>query len=100
LAGADEARLDQLTRYGEEVGLAFQIADDVLDVIGAEELMGKRAGSDAAKDKSTYPALLGIEQSQRLASEAADRAVAALEGFGQEADVFRALARYIVERRK
>ena len=100
LAGADEARLADLTRYGEEVGLAFQIADDVLDVIGAEELMGKRAGSDAAKNKSTYPALLGVEESQRLANEAADRAVAALAKFGPEADIFRELARYVVERRK
>ncbi len=100
LAGADETRLDQLTRYGDEIGLAFQIADDVLDVIGAEDIMGKRAGSDAAKDKSTYPALLGVEESQRLGKEAADRAVAALDAFGPEADIFRELARYIVERRK
>jgi len=98
LAGADETRLESLTQYGEHVGLAFQIADDVLDVIGAEDVMGKRAGSDAAKNKSTYPALLGVEESQRLGNEAADRAVAALEGFGPEADIFRALARYIVER--
>ena len=100
LAGAGEERLEDLTRYGEHVGLAFQIADDVLDVIGAEDVMGKKAGSDAAKDKSTYPAMLGVEESQRLANEAADRAVAALAGFGPEADIFRALARYIVERRK
>ncbi|HUW60156.1 MAG TPA: farnesyl diphosphate synthase [Candidatus Bathyarchaeia archaeon] len=100
LAGADEAQLADLTWYGEHVGLAFQIADDVLDVIGAEDVMGKRAGSDAAKDKSTYPALLGVEESQRLANKAAERAVAALAKFGSEADIFRALARYIVERTK
>lgn len=100
LAGADARRLDALTRYGEHVGLAFQIADDVLDVIGAADVMGKKAGSDAAKEKSTYPALLGVEESQRLAKEAADQAVAALTDFGPEADILRALARYIVERSK
>lgn len=99
LAGADEGRLEALTQYGEHIGLAFQIADDVLDVVGAEDVMGKKAGSDAARDKSTYPALLGVEESQRLGREAADNAVAALTKFGPEADIFRALARYIVERR-
>jgi len=100
LAGADNARLESLTRYGEHVGLAFQIADDVLDVVGSADVMGKTAGSDAAKDKSTYPALLGIDESRRLADEAAGQAITALEGLGPEADVFRALARYIVERSK
>jgi geranylgeranyl diphosphate synthase type II len=100
LAGADDSALDRLTRYGEHIGLAFQIADDILNVTGTAESLGKPAGSDATKNKSTYPALAGLDRARALGEEAVARAIDALAGFGPEADTFRALARYIVERRK
>jgi geranylgeranyl diphosphate synthase, type II len=98
LAHAPSAQLASLSRYGEHIGLAFQIADDILDVAGSEKVLGKPIGSDAARHKSTYPALLGMVRTRELAHEAANEAVAALSGFGAEADMLRALARFIVER--
>jgi len=100
LGGADAVQLNALTAYGEHLGLAFQIADDVLDVAGSEEALGKPVGSDAAKDKSTYPALVGLERARALGREAAASAVGALAPFGEEAAVFRALARYVVDRER
>ena len=100
LGGASDDALDALTRFGEAIGLAFQIADDILDVVGEEAALGKRTGSDANKHKSTYPQLVGLERARQLAGEAVGEAVAALAGFGPEADVFRALARFIIERDK
>jgi len=98
LGDADEQQLDALTRYGEHLGMAFQIADDILDVVGDEQALGKPIGSDAQHGKSTYPALLGLERARELAEEAAAEAVAALEAFGPEAEAFRALARFVVSR--
>ena len=98
LGGADADQLRALSDYGEHIGLAFQIADDVLDVVGDEASIGKPVGSDAGHDKATYPALLGLDRSRELAAEAVDSALAALSNFGSEADTFRALARYMVER--
>jgi len=98
LAGASEEALEALTTYGEAIGLAFQIADDILDVVGTEEAVGKRVHKDQDRNKSTYPALVGLDEARRLAKEAADRALAALEGFGDEAALFRGLAIYIVDR--
>ena len=100
LGGATGDTLDALTRFGESIGLAFQIADDILDVIGDEANIGKRVGSDANKHKSTYPQLVGLDRARAFAGEAVDEAVAALAPFGPEADVFRALARFIIERDK
>lgn len=98
LSGADDAALGALTRYGEQVGLAFQIADDILNVTGTEEAIGKPVGSDASREKSTYPALVGLDRARELADEAAAAATAALELFGDRAAMFRLLARFIVER--
>ena len=98
LARASEGQLEALSKFGEHLGLAFQIADDILDVTGDEKTLGKPIGSDEAKNKSTYPALVGLDRAHRLADEAADSAVQALEPFGSEADIFRALARFVVER--
>lgn len=98
LAGADGAQLRALTAYGEHIGLAFQIADDILDVVGEQEVLGKPVGSDAANNKSTYISLLGLDRARLLGKEAVESAVASLESFGPEADVFRNLARFIVER--
>jgi len=98
LGKADDAQLGALTAYGEHLGLAFQIVDDILDVTGDEASIGKPVGSDAGNEKSTFPALVGLDEAQRLAQEAVDAAVTALDGFGAKADSFRNLARYIIER--
>lgn len=98
LAGASESELSALRRYGDHVGLAFQIIDDILDVTGDDDKMGKQTGSDEKKDKATYPRLFGIDGSTRLAREASDAAVAVLSAMNQRADPLRAFARYIVER--
>ena len=98
LGGASGPQLDALTRYGEAIGLAFQIADDILNVVGSESAIGKPVGSDASKAKSTYPALLGLDGARARAAEAVENACQSLREFGEEAESFRALARYIIER--
>lgn len=99
LGGADAVRLDALTAYAENIGLAFQIADDILDVTGDESAIGKRIGSDAANGKNTYVSLLGLADAQSLAQDAKTQAIEALREFGPEGDGFRALARFIVDRK-
>ena len=95
---ASEEELAALTLYGEHLGLAFQITDDILDVVGNEALLGKPVGSDASRDKSTYPALVGLDESRRLASEAVKSAIDALADYGDEAQMFRNLATYLTSR--
>jgi geranylgeranyl diphosphate synthase type II len=89
-----------LTRYGMQAGLAFQIIDDLLNVEGTEEQLGKAAGSDAARNKATYPALFGVEKSKAKAQEALQEALKALDGFDERADILRDLARYILSRKR
>ncbi len=98
LCGADDAQQDALRRYGKSIGLAFQIADDILDVVGDQEKLGKPVGSDEKSDKATYPKLFGLEESRRKAHSEVMGAVDALSGFGPTADPLRGIARYIVER--
>ncbi|MBI5886407.1 MAG: polyprenyl synthetase family protein [Deltaproteobacteria bacterium] len=100
MAGANDAQLACMTRFGEAAGLAFQIADDILDVEGSSEDLGKATGGDAKKGKATYPALIGIVESRRRAAELVERAVEALDGFGERAEPLRAIARYVVSRKK
>jgi len=97
-AKANEKRLKALTRYGEYAGLAFQIADDILDITGTQEQIGKDAGSDLKKGKKTFPGFYGIEESRRRAREVAERAIASLREFDRKADPLRELAKYIVTR--
>jgi geranylgeranyl diphosphate synthase type II len=97
-ANASEKRLKALTRYGEMVGLAFQIADDILDIVGKQEEIGKDVGSDLKKGKRTFPSFYGLEESRRRANEVADHAVTALKDFDRKADPLRELAKYIVTR--
>ncbi len=99
LSGAKEAELKSLSRYGEAIGLAFQIADDLLDVEGTDEELGKKAGMDELRGKATYPALLGIAESRRRAADLVDVAIEALNGFGPQADPLRSIAQRIVSRR-
>lgn len=97
-AGAGERQFAALSRYGELVGLAFQIADDILDLTGKEEELGKDVGSDLEKGKMTFPGFYGLEESRRRAVEVVDKAVAVLKGFDKKADPLRELARYIITR--
>ncbi|MDF3031627.1 MAG: geranyl transferase [Moraxellaceae bacterium] len=97
-AGADDQRRAALDLFADRLGLAFQVHDDVLDVIGETARIGKPAGSDAAREKSTYPALLGLESAQALAVRLHDEAVAALEPLGEAARPLRELADFLVAR--
>lgn len=98
VGGASPEEFDALERYATDFGLAFQIMDDVLDVIGDEAKLGKKIGSDEKNRKATYPSIFGLEASVGLAQQAVDRALAALELFGDRAGALRALARYVVDR--
>lgn len=98
LGGTDSRAFAALTRYGECAGLAFQIADDILDIVGEQSLLGKDVGSDVQRGKATYPALLGLAESRRRAEELRDLAIAALAPLGSEAEPLRALVTYIVDR--
>ena len=99
-AAGDEAQISSLRTYGEQVGLAFQIVDDLLDLESSIEELGKAVGKDVEAHKLTYPALFGVETSRIMAQDAVSAAQKALQGFDARADHLRALARYIVERRK
>ena len=99
LAGADEAELNALTRYAEAFGLAFQITDDILDVVGDQELIGKPVGSDERNNKSTYVTLTSLEEAKRLAQEAVDEAIEALEPFGDRAQFLKELVEFLISRK-
>ena len=96
-ASADD--LQALNIYARAVGLAFQVQDDILDVESDTATLGKRQGADIARDKPTYPALMGLDGAKAYALELRDQALNALQSFDTTADPLRALARYIVERR-
>jgi geranylgeranyl diphosphate synthase type II len=96
-ASADEEKA--LARYADRVGLAFQIADDILDVTGDTQTLGKPVGSDEGKSKATYPALLGLEEARRRLEEITAEAVAATERFGERGEPLRALARFVAARK-
>ena len=101
VAGALDASVVQqaaLAQYGEKIGMAFQIVDDILDLTGDDATLGKPAGSDLKHDKATYPKLVGLDESKRLARAAEQEALTALELFGESAEPLREIARYIVER--
>ena len=92
--------MEALTRYGERIGLAFQIVDDILDLEGSLEDLGKRAGSDLRKKKATFPALLGIEESRQRAARLVQEARQAVAVFGDRREALEAIAEYVVTRRK
>ncbi len=100
LGGASEEALQALTVYADNFGLAFQITDDILDVIGDEQVIGKPVGSDEKNHKSTYVTLTSLEEAQKLAQEAVDTAIDALKIFGEEADFLRELVAFLVKRNK
>ncbi len=98
IGGADEKQRLALHRYGEAAGLAFQVADDILDIVADQSLFGKDVGADQERGKATYPALLGLEGARQRARDLRDMAFSALETFGVEARPLREIATYIIDR--
>jgi len=99
LAGIKENRLKSIATYGENIGLAFQIVDDILDIEGVTEELGKSAGSDIEKNKMTYPSLVGIDESRKRAQELVTEGTNAIRKFSSKADPLREMARYLIKRR-
>jgi geranylgeranyl diphosphate synthase type II len=99
LGGAERDQLKALTSYGEDIGLAFQVADDILNVEGSSQEMGKSVGSDAQQGKITYPAVFGLERSKEIQRALVDRAMESLKSLEERADPLRHIARYIIKRR-
>jgi geranylgeranyl diphosphate synthase type II len=100
LADAKSDMVGRLGAYGQRAGMAFQIADDLLDETSSSECLGKAAGKDARAGKQTYPRCVGMEESRRAAERHVQRAIEALEPMGPEADDLRELARFVVERKR
>ncbi len=98
LAGASEADIAKLSQYAQNIGLAFQIIDDILDITATNEQLGKTAGKDLQAQKATYPSLWGLEKSQEQAQKLVDDAIAQLESYGKNANPLIAIAQFIVTR--
>ena len=98
LGPANESQIEAIKTFGHNIGLAFQISDDILDIEGNSETMGKEAGVDERKGKITYPSLVGLSESKRIQSELADAAVESLQAFDHRAEPLRQIAMYIIER--
>jgi geranylgeranyl diphosphate synthase, type II len=98
-AEAKDSEVSKLRAFGQSIGLAFQIVDDVLDVTQTSEQLGKTAGKDTASEKATYPALFGVEASVRKADSLVEAALRELESFGERAETLKELARFLVERK-
>jgi geranylgeranyl diphosphate synthase, type II len=99
-AGADAQQRNRLTDYGQAVGLAFQIVDDILNVESTTEQLGKAAGSDARLGKATYPGVFGLEQSRKMAEDAVEGAIRAIQPFGDGAGPLQEIAKYIINRNR
>jgi geranylgeranyl diphosphate synthase type II len=97
--GAGDAHIDRLRRFGEQIGWAFQIVDDILDVEESSAALGKTAGKDEAQKKATYPALYGIEKSREIADDLAKKALKELDCYGERAGRMRALSQFLLARR-
>ncbi|MEC4686274.1 MAG: farnesyl diphosphate synthase [Nitrospirota bacterium] len=98
LAEASHEIIESLGMYGEKVGLAFQIVDDILDVTGDSDSLGKKTGADSEKGKMTYPAIYGIERSKAAANELVEEAISVIDFMGDGADSLRSIAKYLVQR--
>ena len=98
LAGGTEEAIRSVNRYGQEIGLAFQIADDILNVEGNEAILGKGTGSDRERGKMTYPLVYGISESKHIQKQLIDQAIGFLDTFDDRADPLREIARYIIRR--
>ena len=98
VAGAGQQDVENMGRYGKLIGLAFQIADDILDVEGSTEKLGKKVGSDKNKHKSTFVTLYGLEKSKQIAGDMVEEAIASVAVYGERSRYLKELARYIIER--
>lgn len=98
-AGANEAAVANLREFGQSVGLAFQIVDDVLDVTQSSQQLGKTAGKDSAAEKATYPALFGVDESLTRASALIASALKSISDFGERGETLSSLAKFLVERK-
>lgn len=98
--GANDQEVSRLRAFGQSIGLAFQILDDVLDLTQTSEQLGKTAGKDSEAEKATYPALFGVEESIVRANTLLDSALRSLENFGPRAETLNSLAQYLVQRKK
>jgi geranylgeranyl pyrophosphate synthase len=98
VAGATESQLSALTSFGRNLGLAFQITDDLLDVAGSEVAVGKRLAKDARRGKHTFPQILGVDESRRRVTRLIDDACAMIELFGQRGAPLAKLARFVATR--
>ena len=96
--GGSPEQIGSLRDFGQAIGLAFQIVDDILDVTQSSEQLGKTAGKDVASEKATYPALFGLDESRRKAAILLDSANRALDGVGASANVLKGLGRFLIER--
>ena len=99
ISGASEDELSALSDYGRHIGLAFQIMDDILDIEGDQDVLGKDIGSDESRGKVTFPALFGLEASREKARELVDDALSDIAQFDSRAEPLRMIARYIIERK-
>jgi len=99
LAGGSEEEIRSANRYGQEIGLAFQIADDILNVEGNEDILGKGTGGDQERGKITYPLVYGIPESKHIQNQLIDQAIGFLDTFDDRADPLREIARYIIKRK-
>ncbi len=100
MGGGNPEEIEKLHNYSKNIGLAFQVADDILNVEGDPVIMGKAAGTDEIRRKATYPSLIGIEKSKKLALDLVNQAMIAIENFDKRADPLRAIANYIIERKQ
>ena len=98
LSQANETELNALSDYGDQIGLAFQIVDDILDITADEGLLGKDIGSDVNKGKATYPALYGLDESKKKAEKLVEGGIACLENFDNRADPLREIGRFFLQR--
>jgi geranylgeranyl diphosphate synthase type II len=99
IGGGNHDQIEALDQYAKNIGLAFQVADDILNVEGDTELMGKAVGTDQLRDKSTYPSVLGLEESQKFAKDLISKALHAIKLFDNRFDPLRAIAIYVIERK-
>jgi geranylgeranyl diphosphate synthase type II len=100
VSGAPLHQQHVLQTYAQNIGLAFQVADDILNVKGDPQRLGKSTGTDQIRGKNTYPSLLGLSAAERFAGQLVDNALKALEAFDNKADPLRAIARYVIERKR
>lgn len=98
IAKAPQSQIDAIQEYGKDIGLAFQVVDDILDIESTTEQLGKDAGSDIARGKATYPSILGIEKSKEVARELHDKAIDSLENISGDTTILKQIAHFIVTR--